>query len=227
MTVLNDTYEKLEEQWPIADLVPYENNAKKHDAKQVAKIAASIREHGWTTRILVEEDGTIIAGHGRRLAAISLGLTEVPVTVLKGISKDQARALRLIDNKVQEGGYDTDLLSEELKSLVIDAAVDLDLWFDQRDLDFAIDDLGEIDLDSLSDDISEEVARQTAKTQEEIAQADEEKVSVVKVLGYTQVTASQARSIKHFLATVETETGLQGGAALAAFAREFEGEVHA
>lgn len=221
MSEINSSINRVEEDWPVERLVPYDRNAKKHEPAQVKKIAESIRQHGWTTRIVVEEDGTIIAGHGRRLAALSLGLKTVPVAVLKGISKDQARALRLIDNKVQEGGYDTDLLSQELRELVMDLDVDMSKFFDDRDLNFAIDDLGEIDLDFLSDDIAVEVQEQTERTQAEIQSADEDSIQLVKVLGFSSVTAAQARVIRQFLAILEGETGLQGAEALVAFAREF------
>lgn len=218
--------QRLEETWTVTQLVPYERNAKKHEPAQVAKIAESIRQHGWTTRIVVEEDGTIIAGHGRRLAAMSIDpKCKVPVLVLKGISKEQAAALRLIDNKVQEGGYDTNLLSLELKELHVDLGLDMSKFFDERDLQFAIEDLGEIDLMSLSEDISFEVAEQTERTQREIVEADTKLVPLAKVLGFSQVTGEQGRLIKHMLALIEKETGLQGADALTAFAREFEGEA--
>ena len=70
------------ELWPLARLRPYARNAKTHDADQVAKIAASMAEFGWTVPCLVGEDGELIAGHGRVLAATQLGLTEAPVIVL-------------------------------------------------------------------------------------------------------------------------------------------------
>lgn len=215
--------DRSDEVWPVESLIPYEKNAKKHDPKQVAKIAESIRLHGWTTRIVVDGDGEIIAGHGRRLAAISLHLKNVPVTVLRGITKEQARALRLIDNKVQEGGYDTDLLSQELRELVVDLEVDLSGFFDARDLEFAIEDLGEMDLGSLSDDISTEVLEQTERTQKEIVDSDAAEVPVAKVLGFKSFTSEQARVIKQLVATLETETGLTGADAIVAFAREFSG----
>lgn len=225
-TELPSNIVRSEETWPVSRLVPYEKNAKKHEPKQVAKIAESIKVHGWTTRIVVEEDGTIIAGHGRRLAAISIDpACEVPVLVLKGITKEQARALRLIDNKVQEGGYDTALLADELRELVVDLDVDLSAFYDERDLNFAIDDLGEINLDSLSDDISTEVAEQTERTQTEIVESDKSSVPTGKVLGFTSFTSEQARVVKKFVAIVEAETGLQGADALVAFAAQFTGEA--
>ncbi|HDR27183.1 ParB/Srx family N-terminal domain-containing protein, partial [Rhodovulum sp.] len=70
------------ETWPLSRLQPYAKNAKAHGPDQVAKIAASMAEFGWTVPCLVAEDGELIAGHGRVLAATQLGLTEAPVIVL-------------------------------------------------------------------------------------------------------------------------------------------------
>jgi hypothetical protein len=75
------------ERWPLDRLVPYAKNARTHDDKQVAQIAASIREWGWTNPVLVDEKGMIIAGHGRVLAARQLGLQEAPVMVARGWSE--------------------------------------------------------------------------------------------------------------------------------------------
>src|SRR4051812_27621674 len=88
------------ERWPIAKLIPNARNARTHSAEQVDQIAASIREWGWTNPVLVSEDGTIIAGHGRVLGARRLGLTEVPVMVARGWSKAQIRAYALADNRL-------------------------------------------------------------------------------------------------------------------------------
>jgi len=113
------------EHWPLARLRPYARNAKTHDADQVAKIAASMAEFGWTVPCLVAADGELIAGHGRVLAAAQLGLTEAPVIVLGHLSEAQRRAYRIADNKLTElGGWDEALLLEELRGLL---AEDLDL----------------------------------------------------------------------------------------------------
>ena len=113
------------EQWPLARLKPYARNAKSHDANQVAKIAASMAEFGWTVPVLVAADGELIAGHGRILAAAHLGLTEAPVIVLGHLTEAQRRAYRIADNKLTElGGWDEALLLQELQSLL---AEDFDL----------------------------------------------------------------------------------------------------
>ena len=88
------------EQWPLARLQPYAKNAKTHGADQVAKIAASMAEFGWTVPCLVGVDGELIAGHGRVLAATQLGLTEAPVIVLEHLTEAQRRAYRIADNKL-------------------------------------------------------------------------------------------------------------------------------
>jgi ParB-like chromosome segregation protein Spo0J len=92
------------ETWPLARLQPYARNAKLHGPDQVAKLAASIAEFGWTVPCLVGEDGELIAGHGRVLAATQLGLTEAPVIVLGHLTEAQRRAYRLADNKLTELG---------------------------------------------------------------------------------------------------------------------------
>jgi DNA modification methylase len=103
---------------PLADLKPYENNARTHSADQVAQIAASMRTFGWTNPILIDEAGNIIAGHGRLAAAIHLGLAEVPVIRLEGLTDQQRRALTLADNKLAvNAGWDEKLLVAELQGL--------------------------------------------------------------------------------------------------------------
>ena len=109
------------EMWPLAKLQPYAKNAKAHGADQVAKIAASMAEFGWTVPCLVADDGELIAGHGRVLAATQLGLAEAPVIVLGHLTEAQRRAYRIADNKLTElGTWDEALLSAELNELLAD-----------------------------------------------------------------------------------------------------------
>jgi DNA modification methylase len=115
------------ERWPIAKLIPYARNARTHSAGQVDQIAASIREWGWTNPVLVGEDGTIIAGHGRVLGARKLGIAEVPVMVANGWSKAQIKAYALADNKLAlNAGWDEALLALEIADLQ-EVGYDLDL----------------------------------------------------------------------------------------------------
>ncbi len=88
------------ELWPIEKITPYARNSRTHSDEQVAQIAASIREWGWTNPILVDEDGGLLAGHGRLAAARKLGLTQIPTMVAKGWSEAQKKAYVIADNKL-------------------------------------------------------------------------------------------------------------------------------
>ena len=106
------------EQCPIEKLVPYAKNSRTHSEEQVAQIAASIKEWGFTSAILVDEDGGIIAGHGRVMAARKLGLASLPVMVAAGWSDAQKRAYVIADNKLAlNAGWDNELLALELAEL--------------------------------------------------------------------------------------------------------------
>jgi DNA modification methylase len=118
--------EKIE-QVSIELLIPYANNARTHSDAQVAQIAASIREFGFTNPVLTSDDNTIIAGHGRVMAARKLGLTQVPVIRLSHLSETQRKAYILADNKLAlNAGWDDNLLSIELADLK-DLGFDTDL----------------------------------------------------------------------------------------------------
>ncbi len=122
---------------PIDRLVPYANNARMHSKKQVRQIAESIKRFGFTNPVLIADDETIIAGHGRVEAARLIGLTEVPVRKLSHLSRAEVQAYILADNKLAENAvWDRDILAIEIQGLI--------------DLDFDIEQLGfstaEIDL---------------------------------------------------------------------------------
>ncbi|HBO6010693.1 TPA: site-specific DNA-methyltransferase [Pseudomonas aeruginosa] len=115
------------EQWPTAKLRPYARNARTHSDEQVAQIAASIAEFGFTNPILAGSDGIIVAGHGRLAAAQKLGLTIVPVVVLDHLTPTQRRALVIADNRIAENaGWDDAMLRIELEALQLEG-FDLDI----------------------------------------------------------------------------------------------------
>ena len=124
------------ERWPLDKLTPYARNSRTHSDEQVAQLAASIREWGWTTPVLVDEDGGIIAGHGRVLAARQLGMVEVPVVVARGWSDAKRRAYVIADNKLAlNAGWDAEMLSLELGELG-ELGFDLELTgFSDEELD--------------------------------------------------------------------------------------------
>ena len=118
-----------------AALIPYARNARTHSGQHVAQIAASIREFGFTNPVLIDEEGGIIAGHGRVLAAHLLGLDEVPCIVLAHLSPAQRRAYVLADNKLAlNAGWDLEMLSLEIGEIG-EAGFDLNLTgFDEFEL---------------------------------------------------------------------------------------------
>lgn len=106
------------EQTSVESLIPYARNSRTHSDAQVAQIAASIKEFGWTNPILVDGENGLIAGHGRLLAARKLGMTEVPVIRLEHLDENQKRALIIADNKLAlNSGWDEEMLKIELQEL--------------------------------------------------------------------------------------------------------------
>jgi ParB-like chromosome segregation protein Spo0J len=120
-------------------LIPYANNSRTHDGQQVAQIAASIREFGFTNPILIDSDNSIIAGHGRLQAARLLNLDSVPTITLDGLSDTQKRAYIIADNKLAlNAGWDSELLMLEL-NLLNDDDFDMELLgFDVSSLAIAM-----------------------------------------------------------------------------------------
>lgn len=101
----------------VSELTPYDKNAKKHDAQQIANVAQSIAEMGWKQPLVIDAHGVVIAGHCRLLAAKKLGQKEVPCVVADDLTEEQVRKYRLLDNKLAESPWDLDLLAEDLDGL--------------------------------------------------------------------------------------------------------------
>jgi hypothetical protein len=111
---------------PVWDLKPYENNARTHSDEQVEQLTKSIKQFGFNNPILVQEDLTVVAGHGRLLAAKKLGLEKVPVIKLRHLSKEQVKAYVLADNKLAlNAGWDDELLKAELMAIQEAGEVDM------------------------------------------------------------------------------------------------------
>jgi hypothetical protein len=205
----------------IAQIKPYESNVKIHDEAQVASIAQSIARFGWDQPIVVDRDYVIIKGHGRRLAALSLGLEKVPVLVRDDLTDDEARAARLADNRVAIGNVDAEMLKRELAALTID----LSGIFDEKELEFLTADPGEMNVDAFSFDLDADVAAQSVETAGKIADADERPVKIGKALGFDTVPGREERLIARFMAQAEAETGASGADAFIAFIRKLSVEL--
>lgn len=138
-----NTFETL----PVASLRPWPKNARTHSKKQIRQIAASIRQFGFTNPVLIDNDNTILAGHGRVAAAETLGIVEIPCVRIETMTQAEKRAYVLADNKLAlNAGWDEDILAEELSELLA-----LDLDFDIGVTGFSIP-----EIDGLIDGISPE-----------------------------------------------------------------------
>ena len=212
------------ELWEIGALVPYENNVKKHDLTQVAKIAASISRSGWTQPIVVDKNGVIIAGHGRRLAALELGLKRVPVLVRPDLTEDEVKALRLADNRVAMSDYDPELLKLELASL----EADMSGIFDDKELEFLDADLGEMNTGAFVTDMAAVVADQKTDLAARTEHAAAAQLPLAKVFGFKTLPATSQMLVNKVMALAETycaERGLKGADALVAWLEQHISEA--
>lgn len=202
----------------LEKLVPYELNSKIHDDAQVKKIAESIKQFGWDQPIVVDKDFVVIKGHGRRLAALSLGMKQVPVLVRDDLTPDQVRAARLADNRVAVGGIDTELLKQEL------AALDYDLGgiFDAKELSFLETELSDMNIDAFVPDLNEAVAAQSGESTRKLEEADQRPVKIEQALGFKTIQGKDEQAVAFFMAIIESETGLTGAEAFVKFASEYE-----
>lgn len=209
------------EVWDIDKLVPYEANAKKHPIEQIKKLATAIQKFGWTQPIVVWGNGDIIAGHGRRLAAIELGLNRVPVIVRRDLTRAEADALRLADNRVASTDYDQELIQQELQRLADELSSEsftlTDLGFDLKEIDFVQADLGDIDENFFVDDVTDAVEKQKEDNARKVETTDEIAAPIVDALGFKRVTIAQSRLIRDAMVKIETSTGKKGAEAFVEF----------
>jgi site-specific DNA-methyltransferase (adenine-specific) len=169
----------------VSDLIPYARNSRTHSEEQVAQIAASIREWGWTMPILIDEGNNIIAGHGRVMAAQKLGIEDVPCMTATGWSEAKRRAYIIADNRLAlNAGWDNELLALEFGEL--------------RDLDFDLSLTGfeEAEIDALFPaEVTEGLTDEDA-----VPEAPEQPVTVegdVWLLGRHRLMCGDSTSIKH------------------------------
>lgn len=143
----------------VDDLKAYERNARTHSDEQVQQVAESIKEFGFTNPVLIDENNELIAGHGRSMAAKSIGMKEVPAIRLKGLTNAQKKALRIADNQLAlNAGWDEELLRIELGELQeLDFNLDV-MGFSDEELDLLLDGTGSIDDDEEHGQDAEEIA---------------------------------------------------------------------
>lgn len=146
--MINPEYKKL----PSEKLIPYARNSRTHSPEQVAQIAASIKEFGFTNPILIDEENGIIAGHGRLLAAQKLGIEEVPVIVMAGLTAAQKKAYVIADNKLAlNAGWDDEMLRVEFQELQ-------EMGFDLELTGFSLDEIAGLQIDEIEEGLTDEDA---------------------------------------------------------------------
>lgn len=203
--------------WNLDEIKPYELNSKKHDERQVAGIANSIERFGWDQPIVVDKDGVIIKGHGRRLAAIKLKLERVPVLIRSDLTEEQVKAARIADNRTAIGDIDTELLRMDLEAINID---DLRGIFEDKELDFINADMTEMNMDVFIDDLDGALAAKAQETEEKFEEIAKKRVSLSKAFGFKDIVGSDQIHITHFMAKVEDLTGKENDEALITFIKQ-------
>lgn len=168
----------------IVDLIPFARNSRTHSDEQVAQIAASIREFGWTNPILVDGSNGIIAGHGRLAAARKLGMDALPVIVLDHLTDAQKRALVIADNKLAlNAGWDFELLESEIRGLDDDGFDLALLGFDAAELEKMLADVAPIGLPYLADGDREPFQQMTFTLHDEQADQVKSAMEAAKAMG--------------------------------------------
>ena len=156
-------------------IIPYPDNPKLHSDEQIAILAGRIKIECFNQPIVVDTDHVVVKGHGRRLAAIKLGLEQVPVVILEGMDKSEIKAARLADNKISDlTGYDESVLSVETEGIK-------DLGLDLLDLGFIDLEIMSMDIDSIGEAADDEAdnPKHMAENLEGFLDAQVKKISFI------------------------------------------------
>lgn len=198
----------------VEDLKPYKNNSKVHDKAHIARLAANMKEEGLQESLLIEEDGTIVAGHGRREAAISLGWEQLPVRVMSGYTKAQCMIHRVSSNLTVSTKYDSTKQAEELSEIqALYEAEDISIeslaamtGYSERDIEVLSEDISQIaNFDDF--DFTEPEPEPEKKTKPESEEKEPVKmVTLSKLFGFNEVTPEVAKSIRKFLALADVDS---------------------
>lgn len=201
---------------PVSQLIPYENNSKVHGADHIKRLADNIKHEGLQESLLVEENMTIVAGHGRLEAVKSLGWEEVPVRVMRGYTEAQCKIHRVSSNLTVSNKYDSAKQADELndiQSLLSDEELEnlSELTgYSERDIEVLSDDITEMaDLDELDLNVEAEPEPKKTDTKDDSSEETEtpqKMVRIVSLLGVDEITPTQARTVRKFVAMVEIDS---------------------
>lgn len=205
----------------ISWLKPYEKNSKIHDKAHINRLAANIKHEGLQESLLVEEDGTIVAGHGRWESCKQLEWSEIPVRIMRGYTKAQCMLHRVSSNLTVSNKYDSIKQSEELseiQALYKDSDISVEdlaamSGYSERDIEVLSEEIaGDINLDDLNlDDINEpEKPKKAEEPEEEDEPAPVKTTKLSALFGFDNVNPETARAMRKFLAIseIDSEEGL-------------------
>ncbi len=215
------------EMWAIDRLIPYEKNAKIHTPTQIESLAKVISTQGWDVPIVVDKDGVIIKGHGRRMAAIHLGLKEVPVICRTDLTPAQVKAARLSDNRVAMTDFDTTLIKDELSALNLEGFDVGSMGFDSKELDMMIQDLDRVDSTVFEGAPAANEDKKPADAPEAPQKPAEKTIELAATLGFKAVPESFERALVKFQSYAESMTGKTGAVAFAEFCQSVVTEIEA
>lgn len=208
--------------WPIDQVHPYPGNAKIHDEKQIKSIALSIQKFGFDVPIVVDGAGVIIKGHGRRLAAIHLKYTHVPVIVRTDMTAKEANASRIADNRVAVGDVDTNVLNAEILEIADSDTDDLlgAMGLTEKELAFMSGDLGEMDLSALAGD--DDVTTENVSDAKSDSEGTKDRsVPIKEVLGFGFFEATDAKLVSRWLSTMRGIYEVDTAKALSSVAKSY------
>ena len=210
-------YQPKVELMDINAIKPYEKNAKVHTESQVEALVKVIKTQGWDVPIVVDKDGVVIKGHGRRLAALSMGLKEVPVIVRRDLTEAQVKAARLSDNRVAMGDFDVDAIKDELEALKSDGFDLNSMGFDEKEVKMMLGDLDTLNFDAFkpASEPLEHVTNAVTPivTPTEPAGPAKKAVLLSDVLGFKHIPGEFKDAIVEFQAKAEEASGQMGAEA--------------
>lgn len=218
---MSKKYQPNVELMPLDQIKPYDKNAKIHTESQVAALVKVIKSQGWDVPIVVDADGVVIKGHGRRLAAISMGLKEVPVIVRRDMTEAQVKAARLSDNRVAMGDFDVDAIKEELEELK-SGGFDLDsMGFDDKEVRMMLGELDTLDFaaftpaetDAATGSAPGSAQTSTSSEAQPEAAAKMKAILLSDTLGFKHIPGEFKNDMVEFQAKAEEASGKQGAEA--------------
>lgn len=204
------------ELWDIDKITPYDKNAKIHTENQIKSLVEVIKTQGWDVPIVVDKDGVIIKGHGRRLAAMSMGLKKVPVIVRRDMTDNQVKAARLSDNRVAMGDFDVNAIKDELEALRTDGFDLSTMGFDEKEVSMMLGDLDSLDFDAFDQENTSPDAPsqpQSDAEQQDEGKPKEKPVALTDALGFKHVPAEFKDDLIEFQSMADNASEAKGAEA--------------